>query len=546
MKKFKISILFLLVSIFAFSQGQYRTPVRPTQNLIVMVADGTSLPVLSAARWFKIYNNLGNNLHIDPFICGTVKTFNSNSPIPCSAPAASAFFTGVPARAGNISIYPLADPENDILFQFDPARAYQPLATILEAARIDQQKAVGLVVTCDFTHATPAAAAAHHYSRGARRDIARQMAHQNLDVMFGSGIRDVSQDMKNHFARKNITYIANDIDAFRRFESGKVWALWNEIALPYELDRNPETIPSLREMTEKAIELLSQNENGFFLMVEGSQIDWLAHANDAGGIIAEFLAFDNAVGAALEFAKKDGNTTVVILSDHGNSGFSIGVRGMDFGAATLSRMFGPISNFRRTATGMNVIMRNTAPENVKATMKEYTGIELTYEEFHSILTATGYNAGNLPKNPNRTLHATLLQIMNSRSYFGFTTTGHTGEEVFLAAFHPQGDIPLGMNTNVEINHYLVDVLGLPRTLNDLTNEIFAKHTEVFAGLRYSIVKRGETVELEVRNRRNTLRIPAHSSVAYFNGEAFDLGSVAVYMERNETFYVPRKLAGKLR
>lgn len=545
MKKLNISILLLFVSIFAFSQGQYRTSVRPTQNLIVMIPDGASLSVTSAARWFKIYNNLGTNLNIDPYICGTVKTFGSNAPIPDSAPAAAAFFTGVPARAGNLSIYPLADPENDILFQFDPNRAFQPLATILEAARIDQQKAVGLVVTCDFTHATPAAAAAHHHSRGSRRDIAHQMAHQNLDVLFGGGTRDVSENMREHFARKNITLIENDIDAFRRFESGKVWALWNEIALPYELDRDPNRFPSLREMTEKAIELLSQNENGFFLMVEGSQIDWLAHANDAGGIIAEFLAFDDAVGAALEFAKKDGNTTVVVFSDHGNSGFSIGRRGMNFDTATMSRMFGAVSNFRRTATGMNVIMRNTTPENVKAVMKEYTGIELTYEEFHSILTATGYNAGNLPKDPNRTLHTTLLQIMNSRTYFGFTTNGHTGEEVLLAAFHPQGDIPLGMNTNVEINHYLVDVLGLSRSLNDLTNQIFAKHTEVFAGLRYSIVKRGETVELEVRNRRNTLRIPAHSSVAYLNGEAFNLGSVAVYMDINETFYIPRNLAEKL-
>ena len=285
MKKFKISILFLLVSNFAFSQGQYRTTVRPTQNLIVMIADGTSTSVVSAARLFKIYNNLGNNLHIDPHICGTIKTFNSNSPIPCSAPAASAFFTGIPSRAGNISIYPLADPENDILFQFDPARAFQPLATILEAARIDQQKAVGIVVTCDFTHATPAALAAHNHSRARRAEIASQMAHQNLDVLFGGGTRDVSESMKEHFARNNITFIQNNIDAFRRFESGKVWALWNEIALPNELDRNPEKIPSLKEMTQKAIELLSQNENGFFLMVEGSQIDWLAHANDAGGMI---------------------------------------------------------------------------------------------------------------------------------------------------------------------------------------------------------------------------------------------------------------------
>ena len=548
MRKLNSAILFLFVSVLVSAQGNtYRNVVRPTQNVILMIPDGTSLSVISAARWYKIHNNLGRNLNIDPFISGTVQHFNSNSPIPCSAPAGGAFMTGVAAQAHNVSIYPPADPENDI-FPVNPDRAYQPLATILEAAKIDLGMSVGIVVTCHFVHATPASAAAHHYARNDYGIIARQMVHQNLDVLFGGGTTFITEEFRNHLERNNTTVLKDDIEAFRRFESGRLWALWHPIAMPYELDRNPAVTPSLEEMTVKAIELLSQNENGFFLLVEGSMVDWLAHANDAGGMIAEFLAFDRAVGAALEFAIADGNTTVVIASDHGNSGFSIGRQGMNFDEASLANMFEPVSRFRRTATGMNSIIRNTAPENVKAVMYEYTGIELTYEEFMQILTARGFQGGgNFPTDRNRTLHRTLLNIMNSRTTFGFTTTGHTGEEVILAAFHPQGDIPLGMHFAPEINHYLVDALGLPRSLDELTHEIFAKHTEVFAGMRYSIIEdRDGNITLEVRNRRNTLRIPAHSSVAYLNGTAFDLGSVAVYIGRNNTFYVPRNLAERLR
>jgi len=277
-------------------------------------------------------------------------------------------------------------------------------------------------------------------------------------------------------------------------------------------------------------------------------VDWLAHANDAGGMIAEFLAFDRAVGAALEFAKADGNTTVIIASDHGNSGFSIGREGMNFDEASLSNLFEPVSRFRRTATGMNSIIRNTAPENLKSVMYEYTGIEISYPELMQIVTARGFEGGgNFPTDTSRTLLSTLTDIMNSRTLFGFTTTGHTGEEVILAAFHPQGDIPMGMHFAPEINHYLVDVLGLPRPLDELTQEIFAKHTEVFAGINHRIMQDSDgNFVLEVRNRRNTLRVPAHSSVAYLNGTPFDLGSVAIHFDRTGLFYLPRNLAERLR
>lgn len=511
-----------------------------------MIPDGTSIGVVSAARWYQIYNNLGgNNLNIDPYFCGTVKTFSSNAPIGDSAPTTSAYMTGMPQRTGNVSIYPVADPENDLI----PVRtdmAYQPLATILEAARIEKNKATGLVVTVEFPHATPADCVAHYHKRGEYKYIASQMAYNNLDVMFGGGNSILTDDIKEYFKTNQIKLIQNDAKAFRAFNGNeKVWALFQDRELPYDLDRDPEQIPSLAEMTQKAIDRLSQNDNGFFLMVEGSKVDWVAHGNDAVGCISEFLAFDKAVGAAMDFAKKDGETAVIILPDHGNSGFTIGRRDLkSYDKATIHDLFANVSKYKKTAEGLEKILLEQKPDQIRATIKEYTDIDITDEEFEKLMQSKNYHESNYMKvsdSPNMT--ATLIDIMNKRTYFGFTSGGHTGEEVFLAAYHPQGDLPIGMNTNTEINNYLFDVCGLTKPLPELTRQIFAKHNEVFAGMNYSIDNSSDFPVLTVKKGKNTLKVPAFKSIAYINDQPYDLGSVTVYIDKNDTFYLPDWVAG---
>jgi alkaline phosphatase len=542
------TLLVQVVDAQTYRYEPYRKQVKPTKNIILMIPDGTSIGVVSAARWYKIYNKLGNSLSIDPYLCGTVKTHSSNAPIGDSAPTTSCYMTGMPQQTGNVSIYPKADPKNDLV-EVDPQMAYQPLATILEAARIEQGKATGLVVTCEFPHATPADCSAHYPERGNYSAIGSQIAHQNLDVMFGGGNSYVTNEMNNHFGEKNIRYIKNDIQAFRTVSSGKTWALFANKELPYDLDRNKDSIPSLQEMTEKAISLLSKNPNGFFLMVEGSKVDWTAHANDAVGCITEYIAFDNAVKAAIDFAKKDGNTTVIILPDHGNSGFTIGRRDLkSYDKATFDDLFANVSKYTKTAEGLEMILLQQKPEDFKSTIKKYTDIDITDEELQSLLNSKNYHADNYMKvgeNPN--MNATLVNIMNKRTYFGFTSGGHTGEEVFLAAYHPQGDIPVGMNTNIEVNHYLSDVLGLQTKLPDLTKQIFARHTDVFQGFQISIDKSDPNFPvLSVKNGKKTLKVTAFQSVAVLGKEKFDLGSVAVYVEANDTFYLPKSLADKLK
>ena len=551
MKRILLLTISFLLCVSSFSQtyngNRYRKNVKPTKNVIVMIPDGTSIGVVSAARWYTIYNKLGNGLSIDPYICGTVQTFSSNAPIGDSAPTTSAYMTGMPQQTGNVAIYPLADPGKDLV-EVDPSMAYQPLVTALEAARLEKNKATGLVVTCEFPHATPADCSSHYYNRGSYDKIGSQMAYQNLDVMFGGGNDYVTDDMKLHFKNKDIAYYKDDIQAFRNHSKGKVWSLFHGGGMPYDTDRDPAEVPSLSEMTEKAIDLLSQNKNGFFLMVEGSKVDHVAHANDAAGCITEYLAFDKAVKIAMDFAVKNGNTTVVILPDHGNSGFTIGRQGMpSYDRASISDLFGTVSGYKRTAEGLEKIMLTKRPEEFKAVIKEYTNLDITDDELNKLIASKNYKPENYMKvsdGPNMT--STLREIMNKRAWFGFTTGGHTGEEVFLAAYHPNGDIPVGMNTNIEINHYLSDALGLKKRLPEWTKDVFAKHTDVFSGYNVEIDKSNKEMPvLIVKKGNNVLEIPAHKSVAYLNKNPFDIGSVTVYIDKNDIFYLPRGIIKKI-
>ena len=537
------SLMLLLVS------GLWAKDVNPTKNVIVMIPDGTSLSVLSASRWLKTYRGEGTTLNVDEHLCGTVTTFSSNAPIGDSAPTNSCYMTGIPQRAGNISMYTVPDPKNDLVI-LNADSAYQPLATILEAMQIIQQKSAGLVFSCEFPHATPAGCSAHAYSRSNYDIIAPQMAYNNLEVVFGGGNSILTDDIKQHLKNTGTTLLQNDKQSLIDFQGDKIWALFGDRDMPYDLDRDTTKTPSLAQMTSKAIEVLDKNKKGFFLMVEGSKVDWAAHGNDPIGMMSEYLAFDKAVGVAMDYARREGNTTVVVLPDHGNSGFSIGRNGMkkSYSAMTIEDLFGSVSQYKRTSTGLSEILKKTKLRDIEKVFKEYTGIDLTAAELKSLSGPTDSGSGDyMEASHSRSLANYILNIMNAHTTFGFTSGGHTGEEVFLAAYHPKGHTPKGNMRNTELHKYLLQAAGLTKPMSELTNQIFSKHTDVFKGLFYEITtEEGQAPVLIVKCINKELRVKAYSSVASFNNKDFDLGSVAVYVDQNKTFYLPKALIEKMK
>ena len=519
------------------------------KNVIVLIPDGTSLPVVSAARWYQEYNNpKKTGLNIDPYICGTIRTFSSNAPIGDSAPTTSCYMTGYPSRSGYVSMYSPADPQNDI-FPIDPDKAYQPLMTLMEAARITQNKATGLVVTCEFPHATPADCSAHTYNRSKYEWIAPQMVHNKLDVVIGGGVSLLKENHRQFLQDEGYGVFLNDIDGFKNYKGNRMWALFGETAMAYDIDRDSNKEPSLAEMTKIAIEKLSKNKNGFFLMVEGSQVDWAAHANDAASVITEMLAFDEACGVALDFAKADGKTVVIIVPDHGNSGFSIGSNKCpNYSSMTKDQLFGAVSKIKASAGVLVAKLNDTEPADLHKVFNDLTGISLKFSDYAQILQCSDYRKSSLSdaeKIKDLRLSKTVTEILDKNTCFGFTTTGHTGEEVFLAVYDPAKNRLTGHHTNMELNYYLREKTGLKQSLESLTNDYFAKHTEVFANYSFTITNKNDIPVLEIINNNNVMEIQPNTNIVKLNGKEIKLNSVIVHVDRNNTFYLPKSLRNLL-
>jgi alkaline phosphatase len=577
MKKSTLSLLFLLIVLASVSLTIFFIPsskgieygkVKPVKNLIVLIPDGTSLPVVSISRWMQFYNDPNQpKLNLDQYLCGTVTTFSSNAPIGDSAPTTSCYMSGYPSRTGHVSTHPVADKDNDIL-PMDPDRAYQPLTTILEGMKILQQKATGLVFTCEFPHATPADCSAHSYKRNRYDWIAPQMAHNDLDVVIGGGISYLFEESEAYLKDNGYSIYKNDIQGMRSDSNNKMWALYGETSMAYDLDRNPDEQPAIDEMTKIAINKLSQNPNGFFLMVEGSKVDWAAHANDPVGMVTDLLAFDKACKVALDFAQQDGETLVIIVPDHGNSGISLGRRDCTgYDTISMDQHFYQFSQFKVTAEGLAKKVNSVELNELQNVFSEYAGFELSDEELNALYNCRDYKHSPIPleKRSSKGIEPSLYsgsltsfmsKLITSKTCIGFTTGGHTGEEVFLAAYHPQGTLPFGNLTNVDLNHYMCEAVGLKGKLDELNDQIFARHTDVFNNYSFELVfpeievKEGEknpekgipTLIVKSKTDNNKqLTINAFTNTVKSNNGDIKLNSVIVYVDANETFYLPNEL-----
>ncbi len=238
---------------------------------------------------------------------GFNKTNSSDKLITDSAAGATAFSIGEKTHNGAIGV-----DRNDV-----------PKKTILEMAE-EKGMGTGLVATCDITHATPASFIAHQPSRGMHEEIALEFLNTEIDVFIGGGKKYFNQrkDSINLLLKlENKGYdIVTSMDSLKFAKGEKIAALVADDQLqPYLLGRGEMLKPS----AEYAMNLLKKNKKGFFLMIEGSQIDWGGHDNNVPYIITEMLDFDRTVGEVLKFAAKDGETLVVITADHETGGFSI-------------------------------------------------------------------------------------------------------------------------------------------------------------------------------------------------------------------------------
>ncbi len=538
------------------------------KNVILLIPDGCSLATVSTARWYQWYNQGGEEfLNIDPFLCGTVRTTCSNAPIGDSAPTTSTYMTGYNSLAGWVSTYPKADPKNDI-YPMDPQKAYQPLTTVLEASRLLFGKSTGLVCTCEFPHATPADCSSHSYDRGNYDWIMPQQAHNGINIIIGGGAGILPAESEAHLKSKGYGVFRNQIDSMRNYQGDNMWALFNHSDMAFDIDRDPAKEPSLAEMTEIAIQKLNNNPKGFFLMVEGSKVDWAAHSNDPISMITDFLAFDKACKVAFDFAKLDGNTAVIVVPDHGNSGLSIGRRDWgDYAKTPKSKMFDALSGFKASSDAVADRLNKVPNSDVQKVFKDLCGFELNEREMNALNNCKEYNNSPIPKDERKSVRGSLYssglsrmiaQFMTERTGLAFTTNGHTGEDVFLAAYHPQQENrPYGMLTNIQLNEYLCHLVGITHdSLDELTDNNFVPHTQVLRPDTYEIIqtklngkdvatlviKKANDTELQLKANTNIVEVRKTKGKKNILMDKYEMPTLTIYVDKNKTFYISKSLA----
>ncbi len=549
MKRIAIVILICLLG--------YGIPAaQPVKNVILMIPDGCSTELLALGRWV----NNGLPLALDNRIRGLVKTYCSDSPIGDSAPTGSTYATGHRSQDGFIATYPSRCMDRSgNRFPIDSLQAFTPMFTLLEAAKL-QGKATGMAVTCYFPHATPASFLAHTPERNQYARIAKQMVHNPCDLLLGGGSHFI--DSANFPAlevleRNGIFYSRRFLEVQQAVQNGgkKIWGLFSPQEMDYEIDRNPVEQPDLEQMTRLALEVLSKNEKGFFLMVEGSKIDWGAHNNDLTATVFDFLAFDRAVNAAMQFAEQDGQTLVIVVPDHQTGGLSIGNRRLNSGYAATSaeELFASIKACKASAekTVRRVAVKETSEpgsiaSSLRQALKKDFGIEQIADSTLNRLeqTIVAHKAGR------RSVRA-LTEVINRHFYMGWTTYGHNGGDVMLAMYHPQGKVLTGIIDNEDIAPFICREADLGN-LDSLSARYFQPIEKVFPdkGIRtvFASTNPAETedplfVEIQL-TKRKTLKIFPNTDYAEVNRKPITLPGICIYNGKGT--YLPAQTSATIR
>lgn len=514
------------------------------KNVIVMIPDGCDETVQTVARWIK-----GEDLQVDKMVGGSVKTHMANSVITGSAAAATAFATGHKTTVRFLGVGPRTD---DLLTGVIPtADPYEPVASILEAAKLNG-KATGIVATSRVTHATPAAFACHIQDRGWDNDIMEHLVYNNIDVVFGGGAlhlfpageenaytttfgatwkgkRTDGENLMQVLRDRGYQFVDNKADMFA-LTSAKVWGLFDDSHMQPDMDRRyfADHEPSLSEMTAKAIELLSGDKDGFFLVVEGSQIDWAGHNNDPIYMVKDFIAFDDAVKVACDFAADDGHTLVLAYPDHNTGGMKIGHynTAVEYTKTTVEDLVDPLKGMSITSQGLVGMLENDTDQELVAKVAEFWSLDITrgdVTEIRDLETSVG-------------LAYALARVL-SRNYtvIGWTTHGHNGETVPLWVYG--ADIPKGILDNTKLAAIAADVMGvdLAKATSDLYVDVSTVTSDFEIVGDQSIGNYGFDNNLVLKIA--DAELPISKDYMVRDGQTIQLPGVTVYAPETGKVYV---------
>ena len=450
---------------------------KKAKYVFYFIGDGMALSQINSTEIFKGTQNGNGPMGRQPMNFtafshqGVQRTQSADTFITESAAAGTALATGNKTN-------------NDIL-GMDPTKSVK-FKTMAEMAKEKGMK-VGIVSSVSLDHATPGAFYAHQPTRKNYYEIGQEMINSNFDYFAGGGLLAPTGKKKDQpnlldIAKQKGYQVALSIEEIQKIGrgSGKTIAiapnLAAEEAMSYEIDRGEKV--SLAEFTRKGIEVLD-NQNGFFMMVEGGKVDWACHANDAATTVKDVMAFEEAIAEALKFyAKHPDETLIVVTGDHETGGMTIGFAGTGYktffsklGGQTLSyeEFDKQIKTYRDQVGDSNANLDDWLP----ALANQFGMNELTAYEKNRLAQALAFSMidpkkrpadeeTTLAYGPYEPFSVTVTHLLNQRAGIGWTTYAHTGVAVPVYAQGTGSGVFDGYYDNTDVAKKMMNIMGVSK------------------------------------------------------------------------------------
>jgi alkaline phosphatase len=418
------------------------TPARRATNVIFMVSDGMSFGTLTLAEIVRrTRDNRGTHW---PALW---QRDGSRRCVMRTAAASSAWGTGVHIN-------------NDAV-NFTPDRL-TPVPILVQAKQ--NGKATGLVTTTRVTHATPAGFVANCPSRALEDEIAKQIAERNVDVVLGGGLKHFPAALRSRLDGTSVVLASDALAAAA--PNAPLLGLFADSHLPYDCDRGAKD-PSLAELTKIALARLETRPNGFVLQIEGGRVDHAAHANDAGSLVHDQLAFDDALGVVLAWLDKRDDTLLVVTTDHGNANPGLTLYGPE--SFRFVERLGRTRHsfewlFEQLATKLgyddpvdNSKFRNE--DRIPSLVQQATGISLLPDEITAFTLALHGKQTALFR-PMSSPACVLGQCLANHLGVAFMSPNHTADFVELTALGPGSEMIPPFVDNTALHDVIVKSIDL--------------------------------------------------------------------------------------
>lgn len=430
------------------------------KNIIFLVSDGMSQGTLTMAdhflqrrdgrhsHWIQLYRD-------NRVVRSLMDTCSANSLVTDSAAAGSSWGGGMRINNGALNVGPSGERPLPILQKFKQAG-----------------KAVGCVTTVPITHATPASFCINNESRKNQPEIAEQYLPLRFDVMMGGGLEhftaDGRKDGKDLFqAYRDAGYaVVLKKDEITAADSTKpLLAVFGENGLAYTVDHlNDEAlktnVPTLAEMTATAIDRMKAHPEGFVMQVEGGKVDWAAHGNDVAGLIYDQIAFDDAVKVAMDFAEKDGETLVIVTTDHGNSNPGL----FHYIGIDANANFDRLQRFTCSNEWvLHNISKSSTASQIRELVESMQTVVLTPEDCKTLVAHYSEMDESQLRDPYSLPFEKLAQMQKKQTSVAFGADHHSSDLVELAAFGPGSELVQQFTVNTDLHNLMLKAAQMPES-----------------------------------------------------------------------------------